>query len=94
MLSEFIMKFLKFGVFILFGIFLLTGCDTTKKVAREYGGFGQYDDYKKAEPHDKPLSIPNDLKSDAIEDHYSVPRIDDAKEIHSSVLPPGSKVER
>ena len=88
------MKFLKFGVFVLCVVFSSVGCDTTKKVAREYGGFGQYDDYKKADPHDKRLSIPKDLNDASIEDHYSVPRVDDAKEIHSSVLPPGSKAAR
>ena len=55
---------------------------------------GQYDDYKEAEPHDKSLVIPDDLNRGSIEDHYSVPKIDGEKSIHSSDLPPGCGIKK
>ena len=74
------MKYFKLSFILVGAALLVAGCSAINKLDKS-------DEYKKAEPYNKPLILPGDLNSGSIENHYPVPRVDDAGQVVST-LPP------
>ena len=74
------MKYFKLSFILVGAALLVAGCSAINKLDKS-------DEYKKTKPHDKPLVLPSVLDNSSIENHYPVPRVDDAGQVVST-LPP------
>lgn len=72
-----------FNIVFLGVIFLLVGCSAINKL-------DDSGEYKKASACGKPLVLPKDIDTKAIENHYPVPKAESDNPVGASILPPKS----
>ena len=82
------MKLSGFRMFFLCMVFFMVGCTST------YDKLNRSDEYKQPISHNESLIVPKDLNRESIEDLYHVPKINDKRSVHSSTIPPGSKINK